>query len=339
MAYEAYDHMTSAELQREIAEERRNIDRKISELQARMDPGRIADSLLNSRMVGDVIHATTRGGADFAGNLGRTVSANPLPAALLGISLAWLMTGQRSAPSDHHTTHASMPHRTIDGDSLRRISHARDEAGDWYSEFADEAGKSFRAKSNEAGHRIGHFMDDAGQAVGGFVDKSGRAVTRFTDEAGAALDDAAGWARDAAAAVADAVSGVASQAGKTGSGISRAVSQVGSDVADSASDATKVAVRTIEEQPLIAAAIAFAAGAAIAAALPRTRQEDEVMGELSDQARAEAAQAGSSLYEQGKQRVSEVYKETSEEVGELYEEAKEKLAGDSDSGHRADVRH
>lgn len=76
-------------------------------------------------------------------------------------------------------------------------------------------------------------------------------------------------------------------------------------------------------------ALAFAAGAALGAALPHTAQEDTLMGEAADKVKREAGHLASDLYGDGKTQAGEVYKEASEAAGELYSDARSKLAGGS----------
>jgi hypothetical protein len=74
------------QLEREIAQTRAEIGRKLTLLQDRLSPrhvvGRVADS------VGEQ-------GSAFARNLGAALRDNPVPALLLGIGLCWLMLASR----------------------------------------------------------------------------------------------------------------------------------------------------------------------------------------------------------------------------------------------------
>jgi hypothetical protein len=98
---------------------------------------------------------------------------------------------------------------------------------------------------------------------------------------------------------------------------------------------TRSALHTLESQPLVAAALAFAAGAALGAALPPTRQEDEVIGKVADEVKREAAAVAGDLYEQGKQKAAEVYEDATETVGEVYDDAKRKLGSSAQQGSPA----
>ena len=97
-----------------------------------------------------------------------------------------------------------------------------------------------------------------------------------------------------------------------------------------------------EQQPLIAGALAFAAGAALGAALPHTREEDKLVGEAADNIRREAGKTAAELYEQGKEKVGEVYEEATDKAGKLYGDVKEKVAelgsqpGNGQSGYSSE---
>ena len=298
----------SAQIEREVEAQRRKVEDRIGEIRERLSPGQLVDELLN--MGKD-------GGQNFVSNLGQAVGSNPVPAALLGISLVWLMSGQgkasapaaASAPAPRYDEYA---YATING-RLRRTSHSSDESGNWYSSFADDSGRTYRAPSNQHGHRSGHFIDDAGRKFGGFIDETGHRVRDFRDEAGNRLDDAAGWASntwsDLQHAVSDTAGNIADQA-----------KHLGGDMQHQAERASRMLMDTFHKQPLVAGALAFAAGAALGAALPHTDEEDAVLGEMGDQLRSKAREVAGDVYEDGKAVAAELYEKGKEGVGEIYED-------------------
>jgi gas vesicle protein len=356
MAYS--DHKSSAEMEREIEAQRQQIERRIGEIQERLSPGQLLDEALSY---------TRDGGAKFASGLGREVAANPIPTALLGVSLAWLIAGSMS-PSRPRVEESRFdsygpypepkhPYATIRTGGLRRTSHSQTGPGEWVSEFADDTGRKFKAKANEMGHRAGHFVDDTGKTLSGFVDEAGQRVTDFRDEAGSRMDDAMGWAshtwRDASEMVGnmasdaanglrkagDAAYGMASDAADGASHLAHGVGHAASDAArgmrHAASSASHAAgdlqaqtdqlarslMRALEDQPLVAGALAFAAGAALGAALPHTEQEDAAFGKVSDDVTSRAAKVAEEFYEEGKERVEALYEHGKEEVEKAYDKA------------------
>ena len=77
------EQKTSAQLEREVEQQRARVENRISDIQDKLSPGQMVDELFN--------YAKNNGGGDFVANLGKNVSGNPLPVALIGISLLWLM--------------------------------------------------------------------------------------------------------------------------------------------------------------------------------------------------------------------------------------------------------
>jgi hypothetical protein len=311
----------SAQLEREIEEQRQRIEHRVGEIKERLSPGQLVD---------EVLSYTKNGGQQFVGNLGSTISANPLPAALLGVSLIWLISGQGAKASPAAATfreERDYPYATING-SMRRISHGADEAGDWYSEFEDGAGKKFKAKSNELGHRLGAFMDESGRAFGGFIDDAGHRVRDFSDEVGNRFDEASGWASHRFHDVQHGVASAVHHAGQTAHELT--------DAAQGQVDrASRMIASTFESQPLVAGALAFAAGAALGAALPHTREEDKLLGAAADKARSKASAVASEVYDAGKEAVGDLYERGKDAAGDFVD----KVAGSDSPPRRGSEYH
>jgi hypothetical protein len=83
-----------------------------------------------------------------------------------------------------------------------------------------------------------------------------------------------------------------------------------------------------EEQPLIVGALGVALGAAIGAALPRTEQEDRILGEMRDSTISALKDRGAQAYEQVRDTVDRV----GQRVGEEVNQKKSEIAGESSGG-------
>ena len=268
-------HEKTSQIEREIEQDRRRIEDKIGAIQDKLSPGQLIDEAL--------AYAKGHGGTEFASNLKSSAVSNPLPVALIGIGLAWLMAKPSiTAGANEASTvkEIDYPLAPIAGE-LRRSQSAVLDGDKRYSHFQDSSGKSFRALADETGRRAGHFMDDAGNTFRGFADASGQQIDRIVDEAGSALDEASGWAQRTWTAITDTVAGV-------GSNVSdgrRSVAQSASSSFEAAQHQTArfndMIQTTFRDQPLVGGALAFAFGAAIGAALPRTDQEDALMGDTA----------------------------------------------------------
>lgn len=334
-----HDTKSSADLEREVAAQRDRVEARIGEIKDRLSPGQLLDEALSY---------TRHGGAHFASNLAQQVSANPLPAALVGVGLAWLISStangqQNQNMSQHHWDDRdhSYPYANLRTGGLRRISHAADESGQWWSEFQTDSGDIYKARASEAGHRAGHFTDKAGRMFSGFIDDAGNRVRQFQDEAGNAISDAQGWAnhswRDLQQGIGNALNGVGSAARQAMDGAMSGSRNLAGGMQGSADEMSRQIVKLFDNQPLIAGALAFAAGAAIGATLPSTAEEDQLVGEQSDRLRERAGRKASKLYEKGKEQVSEVFETAKEKTEEVYSDAKRQLT-EPEAG-RTPVRH
>jgi hypothetical protein len=340
-----YDNKSAAELEREVAEQRSRVESRIGEIKDRLSPGQLLDEALSY---------TRHGGAHFASNLGSQISANPLPAALVGVGLAWLISSTASGNGHaHHAPQADhaydddgyYPYARVSGGGLRRVSHAADEAGQWWSEFETGAGQRFKAKSNELGHRAGHFTDETGKMFSGFIDDAGNRIHDFQDEAGNALSEARGWAdhswRSMQRNLGIGLAGAGSAARDAIHNVRSGARQASGSMQQQSDMLSRQIVNLFDQQPLVAGALAFAVGAAVGAALPHTAQEDELLGAEADKLRGKAMKQAGKLYEQGKEKATELYEDVSAEAGKIYDDVKDKVAdiADGQGGATSMSRH
>lgn len=336
MAYDT-ESKSSAELQRELELQRSRVESTIDEIQQKLSPGQLVDELLAY---------TKGGGGEFLASLQRNVTANPLPVALLGVSLAWLMAKPVAAQGTDDAAWDSSINRnrgyggdaadsqdypiaTISGSSLQRVGQTGD-AGNRYSEFIDDAGKKFRAQSDQQGRRAGHFTDETGATFKGFADAAGGRIEQFRDEAGNLLDEASGWASHtwqlAREKMHDARDAVSDARHRTSAAGANVMGQVGS--------LNETMIHQLRDQPLVAGALAFALGAALGSALPPTEQEDSLVGEAADAVKDQASAQAADLYEQGKEKVAELHDAVADKGSELYQQAKDGISRAAEEGER-----
>ncbi|RUT28613.1 DUF3618 domain-containing protein [Arsenicitalea aurantiaca] len=335
------EHKSSAQLEREVEAQRHRVEDTIDQIGQRLSPGQLVDELMNY---------TKSGGGEFAANLGNSLKANPLPVALMGVSLAWLIANpgsRETRPSgdrewDRHLTNngrvaertstvydsgRDYPYADIKGSSLSRVGHGVDTWGQRYSEFSDESGRKFKALTDEAGNRAGHFADETGKLYRGFRDETGNQISHFRDEAGARLDDATGWASHTWESATDKLHAAGERMRAEADKVSANAQQLGSDMQAQADRLSRSILKMFEDQPLIGGALAFAAGAALGAALPHTEQEDKVFGKAADDVKGEAAHQASALYDRGKEEAAALHEKAAEKASDLYDEARTRIAG------------
>jgi hypothetical protein len=318
---------SSAELEREVSEQRNRVEARIGEIKDRLSPGQLVDELLSY---------TKDGGSKFASNLGQQVTANPIPAALIGVGIVWLMNSDMNGGTDqvsmprYREEWDEYPYARVSAGRLRRISHKADEAGKWWSEFETDSAARYRAQADALGNRAGYFTDETGKKFSGFIDDAGNRVRQFQDEAGNTLDDALGWAShswsDLQSKVGRQMHGLTSAASSAVTGTRQLGSNLGDTVQTGADQLTRQISSLFEQQPLIAGALAFAAGAALGASLPHTQEEDQLVGEEADRVRRKAGEAAGSLYKKGKEQAADLYDEVTDKAGQLYADTKERAS-------------
>lgn len=328
------EEKTSAQLEREVEAQRERVQDRISDIQDKLSPGQMVDELLD--------YAKNKGGGEFVANLGKNVTANPLPVALLGVSLLWLMAkpvsvrspplessnlnGQSNAGFD---TPSPFDYATVTG-GLKRLGVHETPAGR-HSEFTDELGKKYTAATDAAGNRAGHFINDAGRTFSGFKDIAGNRVEDFRDEAGNVLDAATGWASHTWQKAGDAVATAGNKLAERRDRLQEGVAEAGGAVQHQTDQMSRTLMNVLHDQPLVAGALAFAAGAAIASAFPHTKQEDQVFGEAADKLRQQAGTVAGDAYEKGKEQVTEVYSHVADKAAEVYQQAKDGASKANDS--------
>jgi len=323
MSYDS--EKSAAEIEREISADRERIGEKLNAIQEKLTPGQLMDEALG--------FLKNSGGAEYIGNLGQTAKANPIPLALMGVSLSWLMAGGSSTTSSTTTTVrtdrstrdvAEYPLATVSG-SVRRMGPVRSENGGNYSHFEDTTGKRFRALTDEAGNRAGHFMDDAGATFRGFADATGQRISDFRDETGNMLSDASGWASDTWEAAKDKLSSFGETLSNMGGSIGSTSSSAFGSIQDQSGRLNDMILRTFRDQPLVGGALAFAAGAAIGAALPHTQREDQLMGEAADSIKDDLSDRASDLMDKGKDVARDVYDKAVAVAADVHDTARDRI--------------
>jgi hypothetical protein len=239
---------SSQQLERETEATRAQLEHTFDELRARLTPGQVVDQVVDYARDG-------KAGVYFS-NLGQQAVNNPLPIALIGAGIAWLMMSGASRPRLQTAGYSN------GGNAGRTLS-------------------SVTATARKAANTVG--------GVAGAVSDATQATTEAISEAGASLRDASSrvgaTASDAAARISDATSSAYNSAA---AGVDRSaarVAQSASELGHHTADSARGLVTFLREQPLVLAGLGLAIGAAVGAAFPATEVEDRVMGAASDSAK------------------------------------------------------
>jgi hypothetical protein len=252
-----------SEIRESIEQTRADMSQTIDELQQRLEPAHLKEQMREQviehyrqvkesvrdatigkvedmvERVSDSVYATRRSIVD-------TVTANPVPAALVGIGLAWLWMNRRE-------THGG---------------RGRYERADMSSSRYDEFGRRIADSEPARFEQYGETMRDVGGRARDLASKAGTAVGDLAGQVQNAAGDLAGKAKAK-------VTGVVGQA-------QRSAGQLANQAQHQARRAEERVTSALHENPLAVGAVALALGTAVGLALPQTRKENEWLGEARD---------------------------------------------------------
>jgi hypothetical protein len=230
------------EILAEIEHTRHEMDSTLSAIEQRLTPGQLMDQGLD--------YLKNSGANEFVDNLGGQVKTNPLPVALVGIGLAWLMAGGRGQPS--------------------------------YG--------SYQSSGPGIGERAGEMKDQMKDKLSGTAQSMRESASSAMSSARSTLDSARNTATQAG-----------SRMTELGQTARERISSLGETARNRMGQARGGMDYMMREQPLALGAIGLAIGACMAAMAPRTRPEDELMGDARDRLMDKAKEVGQEKLEDAKQ--------------------------------------
>ncbi|HEX2257153.1 MAG TPA: DUF3618 domain-containing protein [Afifellaceae bacterium] len=289
---------STSQIEREIEQTRAEIEGTLAALRSRMSLGEVVEEV--SRQF------RSSGGSELVRNFGRQVKDNPLPLALIGAGIAWLMLGNGRAGYRHE--HDFEPYEPEPHDLLDEPYDPDYEYDPYTGTHASQlppvgtgpsAGASV-APGAQLGAERGNGEAHRRGAGGGL----GETVSGGGSRAGEAVSTAASTVGDKASAMAGAVSRQARHAGEQARWAAR---RTGTGAARAGRSVQRSFLDFVHEQPLAVGAIGIALGAAIGGLLPSSRTEDRWVGPARDRVRDDAARAGREQYEKATQVAEKAY--------------------------------
>lgn len=262
-------HSTS-EIERDVERSRARVSDTLRELRERMSPGQVVDEVLD--------YARASGGVDFARNLGRSVTDNPLPLLLIGTGIAWLMTSSNGRPQA--------------GPSVDQLASTGRDA-------AQRAGEWMQDSSDGSSGRMDDMADRMGDMAEGARDTTNAAVDRMRGAAQGVGSKMSEYA-DSAKGLAGSAKNLASSARSNAQNLGDQMQRTWNSLAD--------------DQPLVLGAMGLALGALLGAGLPSTRTENRLMGDASDALKGEVKKEAAHQYEKAKDVAAEASKTVQDEM-------------------------
>lgn len=190
-----------------------------------------------------------------------TIKENPIPAALLGVGLGWLLMNRSDGGG---------------GDSSRYN----------YTGGMDFNRADYGIERAEDGSRIERAKEKVGEIAGQVKDTASDLTQKVQDTASSLTHRVGDKASDLKHRVGDTASDLTHRVGDTASDLTHRVGDMAGDVTyrvrDKAHDAATGFENLLRENPLAVGALSLVLGAAVGMAVPGTRHEHQWMGETRD---------------------------------------------------------
>jgi len=196
----------------------------------------------------ETMASNLREGARGAGSsLMTTIRDNPIPAALVGFGLTWLFFSKASGSQSASSWREDQ-------------SYSYDQGRRYDYRYDDEQNR----RQSGLRERAGYMASDVSQAASNVASGVSHA------------------AENVAGSVSDAASDVKNKAGEFVNQAQERVGMVGQQIKGQSSQVVSKSQTLMQENPLIAGAVALAVGAAVGLMQPVTPQENQLMGEARD---------------------------------------------------------
>lgn len=360
-----YRNISPDEIEQDIASTRAHIDQTLDVLTARLSP---------SGLVDQAIRTARDTGGEFTLNLGRTIRENPVPTALLGLGVGWLMLAGRKPRDGGYIEHTDDLESGYEPGRRYRVSpaglaptssvetHDLDVPEDWTAAYDDQPldeldaeGRpgggdrvdATKAAAKEAYQQVREGAAGARASLGGSAKRGGEAARDAAERAKRSAHDLGERVSDSGRRTSERVRETAHGLSDRASEAAARARLYGSSVADRAADAyqrggyaaRRASWRAREaagsagsfarEHPIAVGLGIAAVGAVIAAFLPRTRREDELLGEKADELKAAAREQAEIQAERARDAATaaiEAGKQQAREAGLTPEGIKEKLS-------------
>jgi len=352
---ERYNNRGSDAIKEDIERTRSNMSRKIDSIQDRLNPDNLkqqaSDALRTT--VTDSTDALMGYLKDNTGDLSSTlvnaVKRNSVPAALIGLGVAWLLIDSMSgSDQDYEDNYRGRGNgeRNMGGqgyygqqyagqqyggqanyqggsssgysqpNAWQRNPQAQDQWDDTQNMGSNWQGSGQGSQSWNQANNPESWKDKAAGVVDQVKDKAADVVDQVKDKA----SDLVEGVKDTTGQVADQVRGGVQQLGEQ---TRNQANQMGSYTQQNAQWAGQQVQHTIESNPFMVGAAALAIGAAVGFFLPATSKENELMGDLRNQVFEKAQNVAQDVQQRVQKVVEEVKPEVEQTANKLVDSLKQ----------------
>jgi len=276
-------------MQREIRDRQSRIGATLDSLRHRLAPNTLKEQTMN-RMTNRM--------SSGASHMGDMVRGNPVPLAMIGIGLGWMLLSRSGLDQRIAHSGAMRSVRSTAGSTARyardtfysATGSVRDAAGSVYDRASDMAGDAYESASDATSRMTGGGTYD-GRAGG----PAGRGMPQQHQGQHQGQHQ----------------SSQGSRMGSMTSSMGRQIGHVNSSFWD-----------LVEDHPLVAGVMGVALGAALGASIPATRAEERLVGDYASQVTGMAKEAAQDAIERGTRAAQAAAEAAREHVAEAVDDVK-----------------
>ncbi len=266
-------------IRRQIEYTRAQMTGTINQIGERLSPDYLLDKAKTSvreATVGrfkDMSYEANRRMEGMSNNMSDTVRANPLPVALIGLGLGWLLMSDRSKRQQHEMRgqYRTTGYRYYEGNNdpaaLDQVRHRVGDATDAVQDRAADLQDRISGTAQRVGENVSETAQRTGEAVRETAYRMGESVGHTAEMVQERAADMSNQARNEADRLA------AEARWRAQNGVERT---------------RQTFWETMEQTPLTLGAIVLIAGAAVGASIPSTGYENRLMGDTRDRLMDEA---------------------------------------------------
>lgn len=331
---------STEELRAEIAETRARVAEDVEAIGNKLSPDNLKREAKDA-IVNRVRERTTamRYGVSHAGSsIADSARSNPLPIALIGIGIGWLLIdarkrangGRQHLPYDYHEDRLFADDRFYNRGDFGEYDYGYADAGHGGVGYAEGYGQSY----GEPGYPRANYAEYGGEDHPGRLERARQRARGAADQARTRVQGAAEDARGR-------VNELSNQASERAHALQASARQralwARERAREQAMRARHRAETTMNESPLMVGALALAAGLGVGLAIPSSEREDRWFGEhrdqLLDRAKEKASEAREVATETAR-RTAEAAKDAAKQTAKS-EASRRGLVSDKSSGEQS----
>jgi ElaB/YqjD/DUF883 family membrane-anchored ribosome-binding protein len=313
------------EIRAEMEKTRAHISETVNIIQERLSPERLKEQAqdmavqLKEQAQEKIRDATIGRIEEMADNVNRktrsasysiveTIKHNPVPAALAGLGLGWLLVEGFRSSGQYHSYQGN--------------------GGTYQTRYYDTGGYplhqgGMRDTLSGAQEKVGETLSSAQEKVGEITSQTREQVAEMGSQAREKVEHLTHQVQDQASQAMDQVSQLGSQAREQVQHLSHQAREqaqyLGGQVQEQAQRAKSQFWQTMEENPLMVGAAALALGLVVGLSLPETPYENRLMGEARDNLMDKAQEMGQETMQKVQNVAQNVAQETQRVVKEEVE--------------------